>query len=46
MEFRLCDAIQHVANRMDGFRGNHTRVIITLLMGMTLGSFSSPISPL
>ncbi|MFC5582782.1 hypothetical protein [Rhodanobacter terrae] len=39
MEFRLCDAFQHVANRMDGSRGNHMGAIITLPMGMTLGSF-------
>jgi hypothetical protein len=38
MEFRLCDAFQHVAYRMDGFRGNHMGVIITLPMGMTLAS--------
>jgi len=39
MEFRLCDAFQLVANRMDGFRGNHTGAIITLPPGMTLGTF-------
>jgi len=38
MGSRLFDAFQHVAYRMDGSRGNHMGVIITLLMGMTLAS--------